>query len=470
MESNKIQVNVRGGASIPWAMKGITAKAIHDLTQTIETGPPGSGNSLKVVFYAKKSQGLCVPVQYIYSNDQWRLSVDDMRDPPVPFTPPFLATLREQQDDVVTRAIATLRVESGTILVLPTGMGKTVCALKIARDLGVKPLILVHKSFLMDQWRERIGQFFGPNVTTSVIQGSQYDDSGDIVIAMMQTMYSRNLAAPSGVGIIIVDECHHVPARTFQHVMMNSNTLYRLGLSATPERQDGLHPSVFLGRVTGLYPTLPGSPSPGISTGFDFDGGRIQVETYDFTSHMYENPPPMSAYSGRINHAAMLNAIATNTKRTRLIARLIQNIDASRHILVLVHRRMHGDELQKQLTVLGVDSGQFTPKSPGCPESRIVISTYMFASEGFDEKRFDTLVLCSPASDIRQSVGRILRKMDDPKHSPLVIDIVDQWSVFKKQAYKRRTLYRSMGCTQKTRTMLTAPTQRLDGFMFRRES
>jgi superfamily II DNA or RNA helicase len=93
----------------------------------------------------------------------------------------------------------------------------------------------------------------------------------------------------------------------------------------------------------------------------------------------------------------------------------------------------------------------------------------MYASEGFDEKRFDTLVLASPASDIRQSVGRILRKMDDPDHAPVVIDIVDQWSVFKKQYMKRRILYRSMGCTQKLRKFMT-PGNVGGRFMFLQES
>lgn len=465
----KIEIRTRGGACIPWTNKAMVAKATRDLTQYIASGPPGSDYRDVVTFYQKDQRGLLVPVQYINSNDQWRLMVHDCRDTPAPFTVPFVGELRAEQVGVVHRALATIHVETGTTLVLPTGSGKTVCALKVARDLGVKPLILVHKTFLMEQWRQRARQFFGSDVRVSLIQGSQYDDSGDIVIGMMQTMFSRNYVAPTSCGLVIVDECHHVPAKTFRSVMMNCNTKYRLGLSATPDRPDGLHPSTILGRVTGLHPSLPDAPSPGIAEGLNFDGSRISVETYDYISPAYSQPPPRVQYTDRINHAAMLNTVAADTRRTRLVAALIRKLPPKRHVLVLCHRRVHGTELERHLRALDVDCAVFTPKSDGCPESRVVISTYMYASEGFDEKRFDTLVLASPASDIRQSVGRILRKMDDPDHAPLVIDIVDQWSVFKKQYMKRRTLYRSMGCTQHLRKFMT-PGESTGQPMFLRES
>lgn len=466
-----ITFDVHKGACIPWNLKSIIAKATTDLTQYISSGPPGSSYRDAITFFHKDTRGLWVPIQYIQNNDQWMLMARDSRPSPASISISFKGNLRDSQIDVVNRSFETIQRVGGTVLCLPTGMGKTVCALEIARRLGVKPLILVHKSFLLEQWRERIHQFYGSETRITTIQGSVYDDSGDVVIAMMQSMYSRNHGAPVSCGLTIVDECHHVPAKTFRAVMMRCNTLYRLGLSATPERADGLHPSTILGPLTTLTPTLPDEPSPGIFTGMNFDGSRITVDTYDYVCPEYSKPPPILNYSDRVNHAAMLNVVAADSRRTENIARLIRSISTGRHVLCLVHRKAHAQDIATSLESIGVTCGIFSPTSKGCPETPVVISTFMYASEGFDEKRFDTLVLASPASDVRQAVGRILRKMDDPKHAPLVVDIVDQWSVLKKQGYKRRTIYRSMGCTFKLRQLLSsAPNKKISGFMFRQES
>jgi superfamily II DNA or RNA helicase len=467
-----ITFHIRGGACIPWAMKSVVAQAINDLTAYIASGPPGSSYRDAIYFFQKDSKGLWVPISYVQLNDQWMLTIEDCRGQPLPLRREFRGTLRHQQLDVVDRTTKTIQSVGGATLCLSTGMGKTVCALNIAVRLGVKPLILVHKSFLLEQWRQRVRQFYGPETSISIIQGAQYEDTGDVVIAMIQSMYSRNYQAPQSCGLVIVDECHHLPAKTFRAVMMNCNTKYRLGLSATPERSDGLHPSIMLGPLVTMTPTLPDSPAPGVFTGPDFDGSRIVVETYDYVSPQYSKPPPIMIYGDNINHAAMLNIVAADATRTENLAALISRIPASRHILCLVHRKQHATSIAERLEVLGIEAAIFGPKSGGCPETRVVISTFVFASEGFDEKRFDTMVLASPASDVRQAVGRILRKMEDPTHKPVIIDIVDQWSIFKKQAYKRRTIYRSMGCTFKSRKLLESGDSRthITRFMWRQES
>lgn len=468
MDSDKIVITVDGGAFIPWSMKHIIAQATTKLTQYVKTGPPSSRYRDAVTFYRRGNSGIWVPAQWISQNEQWMMNVIDKRPTPLSFCHRMTSGLRETQKSVCNRAEKMIRACGGTTLVLPTGSGKTVCALELISRLGVKPIIFVHKSFLMEQWKQRITQFFGTGVRVSTIQGGEYDESGDIIIAMMQTFYSRNYISPETCGLLIVDECHHIPAKTFRHVISKSNLQYRLGLSATPERSDGLDPYILMGPLTGLDERITSSSSPGFSNGLDFDGGRIVVQLLEYTSPEYINPPP-TTFSDTINHASMLNTVAADTARTRLICNSVKDLSSERHILCLVHRKQHAQDMVQIFNEIGIQSSIFSPASKGvCPNSRVVISTFVYASEGFDEQRFDTLVLCSPVTDVRQPLGRILRRMVHEEHSPYVIDIVDQWSIFKKQAFKRRSTYRSFGCTLKTKQVLRAYNS--TGFMFRQES
>ena len=130
----------------------------------------------------------------------------------------------------------------GGVLSLDCGMGKTVVAIKMISKLQLKTLIIVHKDFLANQWLERLSMFL-PNVSVGRIQGQVVDiDGKDVVIAMLQSMSMKHY----DVGIfedfkhVVVDECHHIAAKVFSRAMMKVKNSFKLGLSATPDRADGL--------------------------------------------------------------------------------------------------------------------------------------------------------------------------------------------------------------------------------------
>lgn len=158
------------GACIPWDLDQLVARARKDLTVYVEAGPPGSTYKYPVHFFVKQKDGVWVPVQYIQSNEQVMLSVVDCRPTPVSLRVTFTGTLRDVQEDIVARSLHMIQSVGGTTLAIPTGMGKTVCALKIASMLRVKVLVLLHKVLLIDQWRENQGIF---------ARGNGECDSGD---------------------------------------------------------------------------------------------------------------------------------------------------------------------------------------------------------------------------------------------------------------------------------------------------
>ena len=156
----------------------------------------------------------------------------------------FNGELREKQIKPVEKCLETFsKGFGGGVLHLATGFGKTCLALYLITVLKVKTLIIVHKEFLLNQWRERIKQFVPDATVGHIQQNKMISDGCDIVLGMLQSIAFKDDYPDSlfrGFGMIIIDEVHHISAEYYSRALFKCSAPYTLGLSATPERPDGL--------------------------------------------------------------------------------------------------------------------------------------------------------------------------------------------------------------------------------------
>ena len=319
----------------------------------------------------------------------------------------------------------------------------TVCALYIIAKLGRKALIVVHKDFLLNQWKERIDQFL-PNAKVGLIKAKACDVVGkDIVIGSLQSLSMKHYDPEilDRFGLICVDECHRTGAEVFSRVYKKINVRYSLGLSATVNRKDGLA-KVFKWHIGDII--YKGDKRK--------DVVQVLIENYDHSSQDYRREVHM--YNGKINMSRMINNICEFKPRIDLMTeRIVEILDKEpqRKILLLSDRRKHLEEIKSSLDACdrqisnGFYYGGMKPNDLKISEEKqVLLATYAFCAEGLDVPKLDTLVLASPKSDIIQSLGRILREKEkDRLHVPLVVDFVDSFSIFPSQAAKRMKYYKS---------------------------
>lgn len=421
----------RRGCEIVDPTRDALRRTVTDLT--VSPSPtPFDPRPRKICMY--EANGSRVPIQYAKTAFP-DATYDDQRttNPLPPHRLAFAGSLRESQCDPVVQTLDSLRTRGGAILCLPTGEGKTACALYIAAALRVKTIVVVHKQFLADQWIDRIRAFL-PGTSTSKIQGqSMIDTSGDIVVAMVQTLVSRDFPKETfeSFDLLIFDECHHVAAEKFGRCMRFLQCPYTLGLSATPHRKDGLDAL--------LHWTLgPIAHQKTMKNRRD-----VSVEAVRYMTAAYRNPQPTNV-RGTVDSTAVVSRLAEDPARLEAVLRVITAIDAERYVLVLSHRRAHCQAIVAGLRGRGVEDvglciGKIRDTTP-----RILVATYALVSEGFDKPRLDTLVLATPASDVTQAVGRILRS-NAASRNPVIYDIVDEWGSCFAQFIKRRGQYRKSG-------------------------
>jgi superfamily II DNA or RNA helicase len=203
-----------------------------------------------------------------------------------------------------------------------------------------------------------------------------------------------------------------------------------LGLSATPERKDGLSKVFyyFLGpQIVNIKRT---SDKPSVEF------------LYNDSSQYSEKLNRI----GKVNGPVMITELTKKDQRNELIIDKIKElVKESRKILVLSERREHCQYLSNELGNLGIESGVYlggmkTESRNGSISKTVIIGTYQASGEGFDVPDLDTLILATPKSDVQQAVGRILRQKN--QNYPLVIDIVDEFSIFKGQYIKRKKYYK----------------------------
>ena len=360
----------------------------------------------------------------------------DGRPPAAPFAEPhnFMGTLKPElrQLEAVAAVQAAWSHTGGAMLCLPPGFGKTTCALYLAAQLGLKTLVVVHKEFLAQQWTERIQQFV-PAATITRVQGDTCDTSGDFVIAMLQTLVSRQYpaAAFKGIGLVCADEVHHIAAKAFSQAMFALAAPYMLGLSATPDRRDGL------GRVVTWF---MGDVAFRVRRENQL---ATEVRTVKYTCPRYQQPPPVNKM-GNMCYTSIVTILAADKQRTEIIAREAAALArAGRDVLVLSHRRGHCTDICSALSLKGVDCATYLGGDKAVPDTQVIVATYALTSEGFDCPRLTALVLATPASDVEQSVGRVMR--GSAEANAIIVDLVDEWGVCYAQAAKRRRLYKTSG-------------------------
>jgi superfamily II DNA or RNA helicase len=228
----------------------------------------------------------------------------------------------------------------------------------------------------------------------------------------------------------IVHNCHHISSRTFSSLFYKVQPKYLIGLSATPERKDGLSKVLywFMGPQIITIKRETGKP-------------KIQFVVNDTEGYTEK-----FNRLGKVNIPEMITDLSIKKERNEMITVLIQDLlKQNRKILLLSERRDQCEYFNKQLKELQISTGLYlggmkTVERETSILCSVIIGTYQAAGEGFDVATLDTLILATPKSDVEQAVGRILRQKN--ANEPLVLDIVDSFSIFKGQYYKRRKFYK----------------------------
>jgi len=351
----------------------------------------------------------------------------------------FSGALRSSQQEVVDSFLKPEPHDG--ILSLQTGGGKTVCALYIASELKLPTIVLVHNTFLRDQWMDRIKAFL-PKARIGSFQGETIDIlDKDIVVAMLQSVSMKEYSSKTfeTFGFVIVDECHHIASESFSKAIPKLTSKHMLGLSATPERKDKLMYVInwFLGPILFSSNTA------------DKVDEKVKVEVYEFEGDSVYNEVIYNN-AGVMFTSLMINKVVEHEPRNNFLIEILSDVceDPKKEILVLTDRVDHTKvlfeklppNLQAKACVLGrtVKSSQ---RAEWCESKQILIATYSMCKEGFDVEKLNTLVIATPRPDVDQIVGRILRtEKSKRKIDPLIIDIVDP--AFRRQFQERLSLYK----------------------------
>jgi len=393
--------------------------------------------------YSENSQKLYIPK---YFGLEKFGQPDEIRVPPGEnINLNFSGSLRQHQIEPIDACLNGFSTKGGGILSLPCGEGKTACACYLISHMKKKTFVLVHKEFLLNQWIERISgsdgsHAFLPGARIGRIQGKIIDiEDKDIVIGMIQSISMKEypLDLFDSFGLVILDESHRCPSREFSKALAKINCPYMLGLSATPNRKDGLTKVLkwFIGDI--LFMRKGKSASNSI----------VERYVYDCGDEVYAQE--LTGYYGKLNTAGMINNIAFYMPRTLLIIKkVIECVQQERQILILSDRKEMLKDLENLCNENSISNGYYVGgmKQASLEESSkktVILATFQMAAEGLDISTIDTIVLGTPKTDIEQAVGRIRPKVGViAKNPPLVIDIVDDFSMFSRQADKRYSFYK----------------------------
>jgi superfamily II DNA or RNA helicase len=358
----------------------------------------------------------------------------------------FNKTLRPEQLPIVD---AFKEGDYNGLICVPCGYGKTFMAIWLACQLRKRFLIVVHQEFLMEQWRKELEGSI-PGIRVGKLQGpkAQLSAEYDCCICMLQTVAGRDwpVDAFSSFGFAIFDECHHLGAEYFSRALMSIQTKHMLGLSATPDRMDGLDNVFlwFLGPVR--YQIKVRDPDESV---------EVRVLRFTSADPAYANEP--TDVRGEVSRPRLCNQLAEYAPRTKAICDELEPLlREGRKVLILSDRRNHLEEFEKEFRTRGFTSmGYYVGRMKAADRDAsatqdLVLATFSLAAEGMNVPVLNTVALVTPKSRIEQAVGRIFRqKKNERAFHPIILDVLDGHDILYPQFKKRVQFYEQCGYQMK---------------------
>ncbi|WP_165849573.1 TOTE conflict system archaeo-eukaryotic primase domain-containing protein [Sphaerochaeta halotolerans] len=407
--------------------------------------------------YINLPRGCLDAVQQALLQAGLRIEIEDRREHGTPILFNFSATLQNPQREALQ---AMLREERG-ILSAPPGFGKTVVASNLIAKHGCNVLVIVHTKPLLNQWKDRLSQFL--SVRPGLLGGGKNTLTGVVDIALVNSLsQEQNMKILNSYGMVIVDECHHVAAVTYEKVLKSVRATYVYGLTATPIRNDGHHDIIFMQCGPILYQV-------------DQASWAKQNKLSGIISARFS---PFRCDFQHLEIQELYERLAQDKDRNRLIASdILTQLGQGRSILVLSNRleqlKLLGSLLENQGNSVLVMTGSQSAKTKKQVQSylelmtrkkkqALILSTGKYIGEGFDLPQLDTLVLASPIAwkgNVIQYVGRLCRFYEG-KVEVVVLDYIDfRIPVLARMFNKRVNAYKQLGfsitqCGQKPKTQL----------------
>lgn len=331
--------------------------------------------------------------------------------------------------------VEALQKKGGAILSMPPGTGKTVTTCHVISVLRLPCVILTHTSELQSQWNERLTQFLpfarvGVYTTQTPVNSNDYD----VILVMMQTCSQPTTPGFKNIGLVVVDEAHHICAATLRLCFDKFNCPFTLGLTATPTRKDKRTPLLFwmIGPMAFLLQTSYEVPVHLLT---------IQYEDKRMARCGNDNVQCNRVISMNVNRTHQILAAAF---------RRLPNI-AQRNILVLASRievvRQAHEYIRTVLAtkheispecVFRLISGSTEANAEAKSKAKVLVCTSALVSEGFDLPRLDTLIRLMPCAESVQTYGRVMRMCNEKNLPVCIVEVNDTSNDYLKSMYSRR--------------------------------